>query len=175
VDLLQTKDLVDRAIENASEREAPVLKALRQSLDDGEAELTFGDLPRHPLFLHFILEDITSEEFAAATPPELLRRWLARKLRRDRAVWVRGTVAERPMVRPDLDTDEFIRRMLAALEELAFQLTSQDGSQKVLEESTSDVEVRATVGRHFEKVVEILPVLLRLLTRISLASCAVSC
>ena len=160
-DLDQTKELVESATRDTPGQASRLLAEFRECLESGEAQARFGDLLHHPLFLHFILEDLISEEFAAATRPELLRRWLARKLRRDRSVWITGTVTARPTVRADLDSDEFITKMIGALEEVALQLTSEAGSIRILEESTTDELVRGIVGRHFElDSVDILPILL---------------
>jgi hypothetical protein len=157
----QTEELVRQAIADADEHELPRLQAFQISLHNGSSEARFGDLLKHPLFLHFILEDITSEEFSAHTRPALLRRWVARKLRRDRAASVAGVIASRISVRDGLTAETFVTTMLHALEELAYHLSTTAAGQTILEESASDAAVREIVGRHFgSSDVQTLPILL---------------
>lgn len=43
----------------------------------------YGDLPFHPLFLQFILEDIVKDKIQKSTRSDLLHRWFRRKVERD--------------------------------------------------------------------------------------------
>jgi hypothetical protein len=159
--IAETEQLVRQAMADATADELPRLQAFLESLHDGSAEAAFGDLLRHPLFLHFILDDLTSEEFGVYKRPALLRRWIARKLRRDRAASVPGVVASRVSVRDEITTEQFVNRMLGTLEELAYLLSTSSAAHTALEESASDAQVRDVAARYFEVTdVELLPLLL---------------
>ena len=145
----ETQSLVNMAIGMASGDARERLRDLRTQIEQGDAARLYGDLLTHPLFLHFILEDVASDGVRSISRAPLLHGWIERKLRRDRAAWAPGSVEGRPTIDPELPMDEFIRRMIRVLENIAFSMVraSDDGTD--LLESVTEDEARAFAEAEF--------------------------
>jgi hypothetical protein len=145
----ELRTLVDAAVNAADPAERIHLIGLQQRIQEGTASAMYGDLLHHPLFLHFVLEDVATGGVTQQSRSSLMRRWIERKIRRDRLAAPPDSVESRPMVDSQLDTEEFIRRMLPMLEDLAFRLARRTSEGIVLEENTSEELVRQVASTHF--------------------------
>jgi len=137
----QSLALIDEAIGMAPPHSAGHLARLRDQLHDGTSDGVYGDLLTHPLFLHFILEDVAADGIRSVSRGSLLRSWIERKVRRDRSVWAAGTVETRPTVDPELDTETFIARLMRVLESVAFSMANRVNDTVELLESITEAEV----------------------------------
>lgn len=74
---------VEMATLSAATEDKRALGEFLQALDAGILQDLYGDLPFHPLFLQFILEDVCASGLRARNRPELIERWIREKIRRD--------------------------------------------------------------------------------------------
>jgi hypothetical protein len=119
------------------------------------AKSLYGDLPWSPLFLQFILEDILSEGMQKSNRADLIDRWCKRKILRDRSVGVRTSLGEQ------LDSLDFVDRMIRMMEDIANEMTVKTGTLVSLAESIGSEAVLATARRVFnDDKLDVLPVLL---------------
>lgn len=64
-----------------SERDG--VDAFISSVENGDYETLYGDIPKRPLFLQFILENAADGDLQTATRMQLVDRWIAHKIERD--------------------------------------------------------------------------------------------
>jgi hypothetical protein len=74
---------VETAQRSAADEERKRLALFSDALKDGRLAQLYGDLPFHPLFLQFILDDVCSEGLATRHRTELIDSWVRRKILRD--------------------------------------------------------------------------------------------
>ena len=120
---------------------------LIQLIEDRNYADLYGELPRQPLFLQFILSDVIEEGLQESNRCTLLSRWVARKIRRDR-------VAARESLGGDHDTADFVRRMLLIMEEVASRMVIVEEDRIELLETIGEDVVKSIAGGFFEGPIE---------------------
>lgn len=121
--LPQTMQVLEAAIAGTTGTAHVRLRELSGAIADGQQP--YGELVFHPLFLQFILEEVSENGIGAASRATLIRRWVERKIRRDRQSWIADPQARRAPVRANLDIEEFIDRICVAMGRVAFEMTVQ--------------------------------------------------
>jgi hypothetical protein len=117
---------VEAANTEATDEDKVGLSDFVGALDSGKLHDLYGDLPFHPLFLQFILEDVCSTGLNARSRTDLIRGWVKRKIWRD--VDHHGIPIEDP-----IDRYEFIDRMLLLTEAVAGEMTTSDADIQLTE------------------------------------------
>jgi hypothetical protein len=107
---------IEAACTKATEEERAQLERFYDALRDGRLTHLYGDLPLHPLFLQFILDDVCSEGLAVRHRPELIRSWVQRKILRD--IDKHGSPVSRP-----IDRYEIVGNITCLMEEIAGAMT----------------------------------------------------
>lgn len=104
-------------------------------LASGEYHDFYGELPKNPLFLSFILEDVVDSGVRTSGRRELIHRWVARKIRRDRASPAR--------LSPDdsLDVSALVDRVLELLRECAGAMIEKKDECILMTETIDEREV----------------------------------
>lgn len=143
----QTLEAIEQALGPASSVTSEAshrLLALRDSIQNETAVSHYGDLLRHPLFLHFILEDVAEHGLQQKNRAELIGSWIKRKIRRDRSSWTYDlTPYKRVHPFKEMDTDEAIDGAIRAMEEVAYQMVDRTATSYTLLETTEKSEVEA--------------------------------
>ncbi len=109
-------------------------RRLQEFLDlvkESRYEALYGQLPLSPLFLQFILEDVVEHGVRKAARSLLIRSWVERKIRRDRAL------AERISPERSIDMEDFVARMIKLMENIAGSMISRTEEGYDLTESIS--------------------------------------
>ncbi len=74
---------IETARQHANTEEQAALTLFSSAMDDGSLAHLYGDLPSHPLFLQFILDDVCSDGLNTRRRTELVGAWVRRKISRD--------------------------------------------------------------------------------------------
>ena len=99
---------------------------IRVIVEDRYDEI-YGDIPKRPLFLEMLVEDLAGGATQPGSLSELYRRCLERKMERDiSSPFAQSAGITRPLPISDLDLGELRRRMLDFLTELAGLTLVQD-------------------------------------------------
>ncbi len=114
---IEVRRFVEEASRTATNDEKVVLSAFLSMLDSGNVHSLYGELPFHPLFLQFILDDICSTGLNVRSRTELIGSWVERKMWRD--VDHHGIPMDEP-----IDRYELIGRMLLLTEAVAGMMTT---------------------------------------------------
>jgi hypothetical protein len=115
----EVRRFVQEAMKSASDNEKHSLTAFLDALDDRGVHPLYGDLPSHPLFLQFVLDDICNTGLHARSRTELIGSWVTRKIWRD--IDHHGIPLDEPT-----DRYEFVGKMLLLTEAVAGAMTSGD-------------------------------------------------
>lgn len=115
----EVRRFVQEAMNAASDTEKQSLTAFLDALDERGLHPLYGDLPSHPLFLQFILDDICSTGLHARSRTQLIGSWVTRKIWRD--IDHHGIPLDEPT-----DRYEFIGKMLLLTEAVAGAMTTRD-------------------------------------------------
>ena len=115
----EVRRFVQEAMKSASDNEKQSLTAFLEALNDRGLHPLYGDLPSHPLFLQFILDDICNTGLHARSRTELIGSWVTRKIWRD--IDHHGIPLDEPT-----DRYEFIGKMLLLTEAVAGAMTTGD-------------------------------------------------
>jgi hypothetical protein len=107
---------VEAAHRNATGEEQARLALFSHALREGRLTQLYGDLPFHPLFLQFILDDVCSEGLAARRRTELIRSWVQRKI--DRDIDKHGSPIDQP-----IDRYEIVGNIALLMEAIAGAMT----------------------------------------------------
>ena len=138
------------------DRLADFVRVCRESPSDQP----YGDLAFHPLFLQFILEDVAEYGVTHAGRTVLMKRWVERKIRRDREPSAPGAVESRAQIDPRMDSDEYVERIMAAMMRLAYEMSAESGGAVQLLEGVPSDRARLLVQEVMHQDVELLPMLL---------------
>jgi len=103
---------IETACTTATGEERSRLELFYDALRDARLTQLYGDLPLHPLFLQFILDDVCSDGLAVRHRPELIRSWVQRKILRDIAK--HGSPIDR-----SIDRYEIVGNMTRLMEAIA--------------------------------------------------------
>jgi hypothetical protein len=141
--------LVDQIVARASGTQKRRFLKFHDLLETGEYFSLYGQLPLHPLFLQFILEDISLNGPRPAARCTLIREWVERKIRRDRVSWAPEAIVTRPLPRESIDLGDFVDRMARLLERAAFLMTRPTSEGVELSESLDWASVRDEANRLF--------------------------
>ena len=151
----QVLELVDHVATVISEREQKRLLELKGLLTNGSFRTFYHDLPLHPLFLQFLLDDVIEHGVRKTGKTSLIERWIKMKIRRDRKL------ATRISPDPSIDTEEFVSRIIKVMEEVAFKMTKEEGKSITLVETINESEILLIANRVFNtKSTSVLSVLL---------------
>jgi hypothetical protein len=123
---VEVRRFVEEANRTATNEEKGRLAEFLSALDGGLLLDLYGDLPFHPLFLQFVLEDICSTGLNSRSRTELIGSWVERKIWRD--VDHHGIPTDEPM-----DRYELIGRMLLLMEAVAGVMTTGETEVQLTE------------------------------------------
>ncbi len=79
----QIKRFSERYFKSLSAPESDNIKKLIELIDNGEYEQIYGDIPKRPLFLNYILESVAYEGIKKKGKARLFYEWAEMKVRRD--------------------------------------------------------------------------------------------
>lgn len=154
-DKTQVRELIQCAISNSTPGEKEHLRELLSLMEKDTHETIYGDLLYNPLFLQFILEDVADQGVKEVTRPQLFRRWVARKIRRDRRITSRDSSFEH------LDSEEIVTRILKLMEDISAHMVAQEEDTIQLTEDIDIEMVRKLAEIAFPKTkISLLDVLL---------------
>lgn len=129
------------------------LQRFGEALRSGEADRLYGDLPRHPLFLQMILEEVAEGRIAERTRADLVRDWMERKIRRDVTV-------DRATPTDIVDVDTFVATMMHFQELTAGLMTmSEENNRLSLTETISSEEIERIAFDVFKEKVDVSTIL----------------
>jgi hypothetical protein len=148
----QSIELVRTAARSATGRARHNLETLATYLKNGKYQAIYGDLPRQPLFLQFIIEDVAESGIHLRNRTDLLRRWFERKIRRDRRVESREGLGE------ELDFDDVVERTHRMMEDVAYHMILEHAQIELTE--TIDASRVEEIGRLQFGDAGIVPILL---------------
>ncbi|HEY2236550.1 MAG TPA: hypothetical protein VGK01_23970 [Candidatus Angelobacter sp.] len=111
--IAQTKELCSSALKGAGGTARENLLEFAEILEDSSFVEFYGDLPRNPLMLQFILEDVVEYGVRLSNRSSLLESWIKKKIRRDRLRTTRLVVEE------NLDVEDLNGRILNVMERAA--------------------------------------------------------
>ena len=123
------------------------LRAFRALIEAGEAGRFYADLPTHPLFLRFILDDVAADGIQATDRSRLLERWVRRKIERELREKGRGIELAVPA-----DAGSVVEALMMAMEAVAAAMISGEGGAVTTAETLPVKELRDRLGRHLEIV-----------------------
>jgi hypothetical protein len=148
----EVRRFVHEAMRSASDPEKQSLKTFLEALDDKGLHPLYADLPSHPLFLQFIMDDICSTGLHPRSQVELIRGWITRKIQRD--IEHHGMPIDEP-----IDEYEFIGKMLLLTEAVAAAMTSI-GATVLLAEYIDATRIEALAGVIFGRRIPLATLLL---------------
>ncbi len=156
---LWEKEQVIQLVSQAESKTRGVGKRrLQEFLDlvkESRYEALYGQLPFSPLFLQFILEDVVEHGVRKVDRSLLIRSWVERKIRRDRAS------AERISPERSIDMEDFVARMIRLMENIAGSMISTTEKAYNLTESISSDIIAEKASQLFSVPSDlVLPVLL---------------
>jgi len=96
------------------------------TIRNGEYHLFYGDIPRRPLFLRFILETTAQKDAHKVGRAVLFQEWAEMKIRRDVAapmIW--GSVGRLPLVSPNESTESVMYLAFRAMSLAAYHMTQK--------------------------------------------------
>jgi hypothetical protein len=141
-------DFVQRAIDVASGDGRHHLQEFATSLLTGEYQRWYGDLPVNPLFLQFMLEDISENGVRQMKRTSVIQSWIERKIRRD------CTAANRLPLWDLADVEEKVASSIELMEHIAFLMTENSGDLMRLVEVIDAETIRTTAQQHFQRPVD---------------------
>lgn len=148
----EVRRFAEGASRSATPDEREALTSFMRALDDGSLSRLYGDLPNHPLFLQFILDDICSSGLRERSRTELIGSWVRRKIWRD--VDHHGIPLDQPT-----DRNEWLGKMLLLTEAVAATMTT--GTEDVqLVEFSEAAEIEGISARIFDRKLPISILLL---------------
>ena len=131
---------VEAARQHANTDEQVALTLFSNALDDGSLAHLYGDLPFHPLFLQFILDDVCSDGLNSRRRTELVGSWVRRKISRD--IQHHGAPVDRA-----IDRYEMVDGMMLLMEAVAAAMTANGTEIQLTEQIQSRLveQLSATV------------------------------
>ena len=124
------------------------LEQLVSAVADGTYSAFYGDIPRRPLFLRFVLDTVANDGLGKVSRAELMTRWVSRKIRRDMTGPVDIGGRPRLPIAQDVESLETTMRLAwLAMTAAARLMTREVGGVLELESSCSIDEIaRADPG-----------------------------
>ncbi|HEY3376048.1 MAG TPA: hypothetical protein VGL77_01020, partial [Armatimonadota bacterium] len=119
-DTQHIESFIEAAVQQSTEHVAERLSELLCLFRHGETQALYGDLPRNPLFLQFIVEDVIEHGIRPMNRCTLLRDWVAAKIRRDRKVLLRPVPNAMAT-----NLSEFVSQILLLMEHTAGSMVEQ--------------------------------------------------
>lgn len=148
-------DLVNQTVSQRKGKEASHLKEFVEMMETSKYKHIYGELPTSPLFLSFILEDVAEFGIRKSGRAEIVRGWVKRKIRRDRAS------VERLSPDENLDLEALVVRVLAVLREAAGVMVEETERGCRLTESIEEQKLSDIATKTFHRPMEsLLPILL---------------
>lgn len=139
---------IETARRHATTEDQANLTLFVKALEDGSLTELYGDLPFHPLFLQFILDDVCSDGLNTRRRTELVESWVRRKMSRD--IQHHGAPVDGAMDRYQIIDGLMVlmERIAAAMTEqdIEIQLTEQIDSRLVEELSTDIFNVKIPIA-----------------------------
>jgi hypothetical protein len=131
---------VEAARQQANTDEQVALTLFSNALDDGSLTHLYGDLPFHPLFLQFILDDVCNDGLNTRRRTELIGAWVRRKISRD--IQHHGAPVDRV-----IDRYETVDGMMLLMEAVAAAMTANGTEFQLTEQIDSRIveQLSATV------------------------------
>jgi hypothetical protein len=130
----QIRALAQRYKETLIGQERSNLDGLIQIIDSGEYEAIYGDIPKRPLFLRFILDSVAAQGVMRKGRARLFYDWAELKIRRDilnpRKFGGAGRVSIVPTAE---ETDTTMRLAFKAMKIAAYQMTAVSERHHCLE------------------------------------------
>jgi hypothetical protein len=150
--MAEVRAFVEIAQESATIHERAALDSFLQAVNSGRIYDYYGDLPLHPLFLQFILDDLCASGLHVRSRPELMERWFRLKTWRD---------MEHHGIPPEhsADRNEWLDDMLTLTEAIAVEMTSGDERIELVENIDS-VQVESIAARTLGKSLRIATIVL---------------
>jgi hypothetical protein len=138
----QIRTLAQRYRDTQAEGRRSNLDELVRIIDSGEYEEVYGDIPKRPLFLRFILDSVAEQGVKRKGKARLFYDWIELKIRRDVLNPTSlGGEGRKPILPNALETETTIRLAFKAMKLAAFKMTArleQDNSLELL--SSCDIE-----------------------------------
>lgn len=130
----EVNGFLQQCLQCAEESEKKHIQSLIDSFHDGILEETFGNLLRHPLFLHMIVGIASEGHSVPEHPARLIEDWTRLKIRRDLRTG-------RPVPWPIVDIGAFVEEVIEVMEDVASELVATVGEATELREDMSVEEV----------------------------------
>jgi hypothetical protein len=148
-DAAEVLKLLDTILHHSQESQLEHVKQLRHLVESGRYSEYYGELPRQPLFLQFILEDVVEHGIRPAYRTTLLRDWVTRKIRLDRKSWAPAAKSTRVLPGGTTDTEAFIENTVQLMEEVSYLMVERDRVPYALVEGVQAGQVRTVADRTF--------------------------
>lgn len=130
----QIRALTQRYRDAQTGRDRSNLDELLRVIDSGEYEAIYGDIPKRPLFLRFILDSVAEQGVRRKGKARLFYDWIELKIRRDVLNPTRfGGEGRVPILPNAAETETTIRLAFKAMKLAAHKMTIRAGRDDVLE------------------------------------------
>lgn len=130
----QIRALAQRYSEGQTGRERSNLDDLLRVIDSGEYESIYGDIPKRPLFLRFILDSVAEQGVSRKGKARLFYDWIELKIRRDVLNPTRfGGEGRAPILPNSVETGTTIRLAFKAMKLAAHKMTIRVGHDDMVE------------------------------------------
>lgn len=138
----QIRQLTVRYRNTLSDERRSHLDELVRVIDSGEYEDIYGDIPKRPLFLRFILESVAEQGVRRKGRARLFYDWVEMKIRRDIMNPTRfGGSGRLPIIEGADETELTIRLAFKAMKIAAYKMTALSQANRFVElVSSCDVE-----------------------------------
>jgi hypothetical protein len=124
----QIKALAERYRQTLDGQERSNLDELVRIIDSGEYEELYGDIPKRPLFLRFILDSVSEQGVIRKGRATLFYDWIVMKIRRDVLNPLKfGGQGRVPIVPSAEETQTTIRLAFKAMKLAAYKMTTLSG------------------------------------------------
>ena len=115
---------------------------LRKLVESGHHRDLYGDLLDSPLFVQFVIEDVIERGVNHSGRVDQLRRWVARKIYRDRVTRVGKLLSDRtPLGLDNVDTEEIVSMIVTISENISSRMTVRKDGRYELAEFIQSSEV----------------------------------
>jgi hypothetical protein len=143
----EIRRFAEAALQSAVPDEKEAIGAFLQAVDAGTLHDYYGDLPFHPLFLQFILDDVCANGLRTSNRIDLMERWMREKIHRD--MRHHGIPSEHAG-----DQYEWLDDMLTLSEAVAVEMTT--GTERIdLIENIESTSIEAIASRVLGKPLRI--------------------
>jgi hypothetical protein len=141
----QIKLLAERYKDTQTDKRRSNLEALIRIIDSGEYESIYGDIPKRPLFLKFILDSVAEQGVRRKGRAQLFYDWIELKIRRDVLHPTQfGGEGRVPILPGVAETETTIRLAFQAMKLAAYKMTIRSEQNNSLE-LLSSCEIEAVL------------------------------